>query len=204
VVVGYTATAMLTVLPRIVRRFRAEHPRVRVALREMSSAPQLEALAAGSLDVALVGDLLLLGREDAVAFWPDRLVLAMPAEHPAAMRRHVSPGARPSVNGSPLVLFPREQSPGLFDAILALCARLGLEPEVTQHAQSWHMILALVGAGLGVSVVPAAVRRLRVPGVRFVDIGPSPTEVGVTLCVRGGAAPTAAAFAAVGRTVDWP
>ena len=204
--VGYSVPAMLTVLPRIVRRFRAEHPRVHLVLREMSSAPQLEALATGSLDVAFVGD----PPHDAQGsrarmLWPDRVMLAVHSDHPIAHRRRIGPSARRMLAADPLVLFPRDQAPALFDRTLALWQTFGRTPEVSQHAQSWHTILTLVGAGLGVSIVPGCVRRLRVPSVRLVEIHPRSMEAGVAMCVRDGHMTAALrALCTVAGEVSWP
>src|SRR3712207_6662350 len=49
--IGYVPTLALELLPGIIRDFGRRHPGVRLCLREMSTAPQLEALRAGSIDV---------------------------------------------------------------------------------------------------------------------------------------------------------
>ena len=99
------------------------------------------------------------------------------------------------------MLFPRAQTPRLHDAIIALCREHGFTPEVAQEAQSWHTIASLVGAGLGVALAPASVRRLRVPYVRCITLARSTTEVRVDVCHAGSPSPAAAAFVAVTRAV---
>jgi DNA-binding transcriptional LysR family regulator len=54
VTIGHTVLAMVTVLPVVLRRFRERHPLVRLTMRELPSATQIEDLRAGYLDVAMV------------------------------------------------------------------------------------------------------------------------------------------------------
>lgn len=53
--IGYVASAALSgVLPRLVYQYRQERPAVQVVLREMDMLEQLEAIAAGRLDVGFI------------------------------------------------------------------------------------------------------------------------------------------------------
>jgi DNA-binding transcriptional LysR family regulator len=180
VMVGHTALAMVTVLPAVLRRFCKRHPLVRLTLRELPSAVQIENLSAGFVDVALVSGTV---EEDGVLSTElrrDPLVAILPASHPLAGRRRVRVA---SLAHESFVLFPREQIPPLHDQILGLCRSSGFEPVIGQVAQSWQMIAALVGIGLGVSLVPASVKAYGVAGVRYVSVG-SAGVVPTTLCWR--------------------
>jgi len=182
VTVGYIATAMLTVLPVLVRKFRERHPRLRLSLRELSSEAQLQALRSGELDVAIVS-----GRPDdeglvSYELYRDPLVALLPSDHRLAKRDRVTLS---SLANEPFILFPQWQTPGLHDQIVRLCRSSGFEPVVGQEAQSWHVIAALVGVGLGVSVAPASVRRYRVAGVRFRSLRPA-ASISTMLCMRAG------------------
>jgi DNA-binding transcriptional LysR family regulator len=46
----------------------------------------------------------------------------------------------------------------------------GFEARVTQRANDWAAILALVASGLGVSIVSSTLAQLRFPGVQFVPL----------------------------------
>jgi len=178
ITVGYVATAMVTVLPTIVRRFRERHPDVRVLLRELSSVPQIEALRKGELDIAIVSG---MSEEKGIAsfeVWRDQLVALVPPLHPASLKRSVPVSA---LAADPFILFPRSQTPHLYDQIVSIFRKDGIEPSFGQEAQSWHMIAELVAAGMGVSVVPASVSRYRVPRVRYVPLRPA-DSVSIIMC----------------------
>ena len=78
-----------------------------------------------------------------------------------------------SLREEPFVLLARSTFSTLYQhALICLCYRRVL-PRVTQEVQEPFAVLNLVRAGLGVSLVPSAVRRMQVPGIRFF-----PTEIG--------------------------
>ncbi|HEX2080512.1 MAG TPA: LysR family transcriptional regulator [Longimicrobium sp.] len=186
--VGYVMPGALALVPPLVRRFRAARPGVTLQLREMSSAPQAQALREGSLDVGFLsepeaGDSLRRWRS-----WAQPLAALVGSEHSRAADRSV---ALRDLAQEPFVMFPRAQAPELHDLIGAACRAAGFTPRVVQEAQSWQMIAGLVGAGVGVAIVPASVRRLGVPGVKALRLQPPIQANRVAMCTRQGELPPA-------------
>lgn len=68
------------------------------------------------------------------------------------------------------VLHSRELGPDLYDEIIEACRHAGFEPQIGQVAPQITSIANLVAVELGVSVVPAPVSNINVPGVVFVPI----------------------------------
>ncbi|QKZ20726.1 LysR family substrate-binding domain-containing protein [Streptomyces chartreusis] len=85
---------------------------------------------------------------------------------------------------SPFVLLPREAGPGLHDRITALCATAGFTPRVTQEAVEWQTVCALVEAGLGVSLAPTSIRRIRLRGTAFRPVTPTTEHTRVAFAWR--------------------
>lgn len=189
VVIGHTALAMLTVLPGILRQFRARHPKVRLSLRELDSTEQIDAVRAGTIDVAIV-----TGSVEASELVTRRLrVDALVAALPSTYRLRAAGISVSSLAQDPFVLFPREQIPSVYDQIIAACRTAGFDPAIAQVAQSWHMIASLVAVGLGVSIVPASVERYGVHGVRYAALK-GHGNVATTICRRTDATNPATAF----------
>ncbi|RTF86968.1 LysR substrate-binding domain-containing protein, partial [Serratia marcescens] len=65
------------------------------------------------------------------------------------------------------ILYRRPAGQGLYDAILAACHRAGFSPRIVQEAPRLPATLSLVGAGLGVSIVPGSMRRLGGDGIVY-------------------------------------
>lgn len=165
--IGYVTTAILTFLPATVRAFREQHPDTHLQLREVSSSIQLQSLRAGSLDVAIVTDPLpdpLIRRHILLR---DPLVLVLPSNRRFVRSRTGGTKHLAALAAEPFLLFPRAQTPSLWDHIMKACGENGFVPQVHQEAQSWHAIFGMIAAGMGISVAPASAMEHRVPGVAF-------------------------------------
>jgi DNA-binding transcriptional LysR family regulator len=109
------------------------------------------------------------------------LLVALPREHPLASAPAVPLAA---LAGERFVLFPRPLGPSLYDQILALCERAGFRPRVQQEARQMPTIARLVGAGIGVSLVPASVQSLGERGVVYRPLESDSGEVEMALVWR--------------------
>jgi DNA-binding transcriptional LysR family regulator len=186
--IGYVLPGALALLPPLVRRFRAARPGVRLQLREMSSAPQAQALREGSLDVGFLSEPDAGGSLRCWRSWTQPLAALVASGHALAGNRAVM---LRELAGEAFVTFPRAQAPELYDVIGAACRAAGVEPRVVQEAPSWQMIAGLVGAGVGVAIVPASVRRLGVPGVRALRLHPPIQGGRIAMCTHDGDLPPA-------------
>lgn len=161
----FVGSALLSIVPAVVERFRAARPGVELELRERSTVDQLRALASGAADVALIRPPVELGPElRAEPILSEPMLVALPSNHPLARRRAV---ARAALAGEPLVLFPRAQAPGYHDLLIGSLTDSGSAPSVVQYAPEMLTIVGLVAAGIGVSLVPASLGRLELPGVTY-------------------------------------
>lgn len=193
---GFVGSAAYPLVPDIVRAFRAARPEVEVRLRELSTAEQLEALAAGALDVGFARTPLddLAVEIEPIATEP--ILAALPEGHPLAQRSAVR---LRDLAAEPFVMFPRAQAPGFFDHLVNLVAATGIAPRIVQEAREMQTIVGLVASGLGVTLVPASVAALALRGAVYRPLyGDPQTELAV-LRPRGTPEPAVAAFLAVAR-----
>lgn len=190
VTLGVPPSVMLTGLPGVIRAFRAERPDVRVSIRELATAAIAEGLAAGHLDVGLLREMTEVDGMPAETVLREPLVAVLPERHPLATRTRL---ALRQLAAEPFVLFPRRLGPELYDWILACCRDAGFVPVVAQEATQWQSVVAIVETGLGVSLAPASIARLRLSGVVFTPLRGLSTFVSV--CAPNAAAsPAVAAF----------
>lgn len=82
------------------------------------------------------------------------------------------------------MLLPRSAGPTLHDQILDLCRGEGFEPRPGQQAVEWQTVSALIEAGLGVSLAPASIRRIRLKGVAYRRIEPNAARTTVAIAWR--------------------
>lgn len=154
--VGYVPAAVHGgSLPRDLERWRRKHPEQTIRLRAMRTSEQLDALAAGTLDVAYVH--APAGLESTLVL-EERFHLAAPRRgKPAALLRE-------------LPLIWTSGSAHALGELRAACASLGVTPDLGVEAHDPLVVLELVAAGLGVSLVQASLRRRAPDGVRFVAL----------------------------------
>jgi len=180
--VGYMNPVMDAVLCRVLAAFRAVRPEVNVRLRELPTPQQLAELRAGRLDVGFIrfvgqGGIAgsgqrafqdLNGLETRIVA-REPYVLAVPEGHRLAGLDTVPLG---EVAAEPLIFFPRQGMPALYDAMLEALRAGGGEPRVSQEVSGKHASLALVAAGFGVCLVPASARDWLRRGVALRDVEP--------------------------------
>ncbi|RJL35534.1 LysR family transcriptional regulator [Bailinhaonella thermotolerans] len=185
-VVGFVGSATNLTLPRVLRRFRARHPGVQVELRELPTAQQAEELRQGLLDVGLLHAPLAGPAAEVLTTRTvarEVLLAALPSDHPHAARASLPPSA---LAAEPFVMFPRRYGPALHDQITAVARAAGFEPRIVQEAVQMQTIVGLVAAGIGVSIVPASVARLRRADVAFRPLSPAARAVTLDLAWRTG------------------
>lgn len=155
-------------LPGWLRSFRAAHPEVQLLLREATLDVQLEAFSTGEIDAGFV-----LHAEGAAppglgvwSAWREPMVMAWPQAHPLVTRRARRPSFE-QIAQEPIVIFPREIAPSLYDAILGHYRARGFTPRIAQEANQMQTIVNLVSAGMGVAWVPASLKQFRRSGVVY-------------------------------------
>jgi DNA-binding transcriptional LysR family regulator len=189
--IGFVSLADYGVLPGLLKAYKAARPGVRLALREMLSPHQAEALAAGELDFGFLLPPVAGGADfEHIVVQRERFVAALPARHALARRRGSVPMAE--IGGEPLVMVPRAIAPGLYDIVAGLAARAGLTLNVAQEAIQMQTVVSLVSSGLGCAIVPASVANLGRRGVVYREIADSHPRLDLWLAWPRGAAAGAA------------
>jgi DNA-binding transcriptional LysR family regulator len=167
--VGFAgATYFQPRVPEIIQAYRGLYPNVQLSPVQSNTPHLVEALRAGSVDVAFVRPPLSDGEGIAVQILveePMRIVL--PSNHPRAEHPTLPVAA---LMDETLILFPRAIGPGLYDSIIASCQRAGFSPNLGQEAPQISSIVCLVGAGFGVSLVPQSIEQIHANGIVYVAI----------------------------------
>jgi len=148
-------TAARAVLVPALLALRQDHPNLRVSMIDLEPEESVPALKARELDVVVTYEWDLLPsledrgveREELFA---EHVYLALPASHPLVER------------GGPIAIaeladeswIVGRDSTSMLDLVSAAGRRSGFEPRTDFHSMDFEVILAAVGAGLGVALVP--------------------------------------------------
>ena len=160
--IGAGLTTLFAGLPEVLGAFHRRHPEVRLTVRDMASGEQAEALRRGELDVGFL-------RLDAAG--PGLEVEAIRREELRLVAAAKGPRSRRALWASPFVMLSRSVSPTFHDHVLATCRAVGVTPRVGQETQQLLTALALVQAGVGVSLVPGSVTAMGIAGLRVMEVG---------------------------------
>jgi len=151
VALGASTLPGVVMLPGLLPRFLQRHPGTRITLRIADSREILGLVAAGDLELGLVGfkgeDPLLRLRP----LWSDELVLAIPASHRWSGRRRV---AFADLADEPLIM--REEGSGTRRFLEAALETAGFDARVLKRVAELGSAAAIkqgIIAGLGLSFV---------------------------------------------------
>jgi len=137
---------------------------VALNLKEMVTMEQVEALASGRLDIALLRPSAATADFETRCVVREPLVVALPEGHPLAE------GRAPTLadfDHAPFLTYSPVEARYFHDLVAGTFSRAGVHPDYTQYVTQIHSILALVRAGLGAALIPEAAMNLRFQGVVF-------------------------------------
>jgi len=160
--IGYMRSvgATDTIVPDIFQLYRQRFPAVDVRLREMSLEEQVQAIQGQQIQVGFVArsqDLPIGLDAEVIERIP--LVVVCAEQHRLASQPSVT---LRSLANEPFILCQRQTSRFLYDRIIQLC---GFSPHITQEVSDILLLLGLVAANLGISIVPASSVSLRKQGI---------------------------------------
>jgi len=179
-------SAAASLVPAAWAALAGSAPQLRLDLTEMEPEESLPAVLRGETDVAIAHEYDLLPRPLDPLFerrelLADPVVLAVPASHPLAAESAIPLS---DLAGQPF-LAPREAT-SCAEMIQRACARAGFVPRVVARATDFQVLLSLVAAGAGVTLVPGLAARWLPPGVRLVPPAEPVTRRVFTVSRRGG------------------
>ncbi|MEO3811262.1 LysR family transcriptional regulator [Sphaerisporangium sp. B11E5] len=169
-------TAARGLMPQALKELTMRHPELDVVLYEREPERQVREVARGELDLAVVQDWLNRpmatpeGLSRATLF-DDVVDVVLPAGHPLAGHKEIDLA---DLRGERWI----SSSPGTVchDWLVFTLRTASLEPDFSCVADEYPTQIALVGAGLGCTVVPRLGRGVLPPEVRVVPVRPRPTR----------------------------
>ncbi|WP_432883804.1 LysR substrate-binding domain-containing protein [Kribbella sp. CA-245084] len=154
----FVQSATFEPLPQILGAFRQAYPEVVLDLESWTTLRQTEALRDGRIDVGLLRPTAPADATAVVRLAPglasrvvaeDSLVAVLPARHRLARRKRLRLA---ELADEPFVFYSRPSGPVVHDTIIGFCRAAGFTPRI-QQAADVQTIIALVAAGLGVSLL---------------------------------------------------
>ena len=101
--------------------------------------------------------------------------------HPLAQRDAL---ALEQLRDTPVILFPQEVAPGLYDRVYGCCERAGIDMQHTQQASQLSSSLSMVATGAGFALVPQSMAAISPPGVTYHSLLSPALSTDIALCWR--------------------
>ncbi|MEU1627538.1 LysR family transcriptional regulator [Streptomyces sp. NPDC020096] len=169
-----------TIVPTAVAEMRAAHPGTQVSLEEAEPPQSIEMVRGGDCEVALAFRYLDMPAEPAETEWDDlvvrplltdRLVGLVPSGHRLA-------GAAAEGRSVEIAELAEEQwiagCPRCRRHLVEVCEDAGFTPRIDFATDDYPAVAGLVGAGLGVAMLPElALQAVRPKGVVVVEMAPA-------------------------------
>jgi LysR family hydrogen peroxide-inducible transcriptional activator len=141
-------------LPRVAPALRRTLPRLELRLYEYQTAPLLEKLQAGALDVGILALPVEAPGCEARELYEEPFTVALPGRHALAARKTLRVA---DLKGETLLLL--EDGHCLRDQALEICSRVGTKDPQDFRATSLETLRHMVATGAGVTLLPQLASR---------------------------------------------
>ena len=154
-------------LPRVAPAIRRRLPRVQLRLYEYMTAPMLEKLHDGELDVGILALPVELGGLESRELYREAFVAALPERHALAAQETLRVA---DLKNETLLLL--EDGHCLRDQALEVCSRVGVREQQDFRATSLETLRQMVATGAGVTLLPELAGRGAYGSARGVTLRP--------------------------------
>jgi LysR family hydrogen peroxide-inducible transcriptional activator len=154
-------------LPRVSQPIRKAMPRIELRLYEYQTAPMLEKLGAGEIDLGIIALPVSVEGMESRELYSEPFTVAVPDHHALAKRDAVRVE---DLKDETLLLL--EDGHCLRDQALEVCSRIGLHDQQDFRATSLETLRQMVATGAGVTLLPELASRGAYGNARGVSIRP--------------------------------
>jgi DNA-binding transcriptional LysR family regulator len=174
--VGIVGSAMWGPIPTLLERFQSQFPRVSWTIHELGPNVQYDALKAKQIDVGfwreprISDDELRIDNLRQELCYRENVCVALNEQHRLATQDAIE---LTDIANEPMLTLALDKS-AFPRYLIECCVDAGFAPSIFQEANEPQTLLAMVGAGLGVTLMPETTSRVGWPGVVFLPIRTRP------------------------------
>jgi DNA-binding transcriptional LysR family regulator len=180
--IGFVASTLYGMLPKIIRNFRSQYSLIELKLHEMTTMEQIQALKEGIIDVGFGRIRHQDQNVRRIVLREERLMVAVPAGHPLTQSGGAA-GLKDLV-AEKLIIFPKAPRPSFADQVLEAFRDRGLLPEKVLEVRELQIAIGLVAAGEGIAIVPNSLHGLQRSDVDYVELNEHNVMSPIIMSVR--------------------
>lgn len=164
---GHVGTAMFSILPKLVIKFKNEYPEVDIRLLELTNQAQLEMINNGTLDGGFIRMPESIGDLKRIPVFSEGFSLVIPVNHPLKNLRKQSLAM---LKNESFILFARHWAPTYYDTIISICNQAGYTPKIEYETVNTNTMIQLISNGLGITILPSCIKNCNNSKLKFLSL----------------------------------
>ena len=168
---GFVGSAMLQIIPAILKQFNSKFPKIMFKLEEMDNQKQIEGLLSQEIDVGFVRLERVPRSLEIHTVLKETFCLVLPKNHPVNKRNFKNLS---QFKDSPFILFDPEYSASYYEKVMQIFDGCGFAPIISHNTIHASSIYKLVENNLGVSIVPKSLQFGYDMNVKFIELDAIP------------------------------
>ena len=168
---GFVGSAMLQIIPAILKQFNSKFPKVMFKLEERDNQKQIEGLLSQEIDVGFVRLERVPRSLEIHTVLKETFCLVLPKNHPVNKRNFKNLS---QFKDSPFILFDPEYSASYYEKVMQIFDGCGFAPIISHNTIHASSIYKLVENNLGVSIVPKSLQFGYDMNVKFIELDAIP------------------------------
>jgi DNA-binding transcriptional LysR family regulator len=167
--IGFLGANEKRFLPELIRKFRNDYPNIDLIFKQGNAETIRECLEQEWLDIAftMTDDIDKTPGIVWKILYSDPICVIMHRDHPLANEAKIKLSTL--VHESFVAIEPKEY-PGAFDRMVQFCLAQGFPPNIVSHQHSLEIVLMMVEAGVGITLLPHFFDVYSNPNLRFIDL----------------------------------
>ena len=175
---GYVGSAMQTIIPKLLIRFRKKYPSIHFSLQEMDNNRQINDLLGNKIDIGFVR---LNEVPKALSLRPvfdETFSLVLPRNHALNSRSFTSLN---QLKEEQFIFFEKAYSPSYHEKVMSMFEDCGFSPTVSHTSVHATTIYRLVENSFGVAIVPSSLKLGYNMNIKFIELKNVPQRAVLSL-----------------------
>ncbi len=177
--IGFVGSAMQNVIPNLILQSTKQLPELKFSFEELRNAGQVDKLLSNEIDLGFIRLNRVPDQLYKKAIFQDTFSLVLPKSHP------ITPDNFNGINefaDESFILFKANYSPAYHKEIISICEDAGFYPKIVHNSVHASTIYRLVENGLGISIVPSALKDGYNMQVKFLELKDIPQRAHLSVC----------------------
>lgn len=175
---GYVGSAMQTIIPKLLIRFRKKYPSIHFSLQEMDNNRQINDLLGNKIDIGFVR---LNEVPKALSLRPvfdETFSLVLPKNHALNSRNFTSLN---QLKEEQFIFFEKAYSPSYHEKVMSMFEDCGFSPTISHTSVHATTIYRLVENSFGVAIVPSSLKLGYNMDIKFIELKNVPQRAVLSL-----------------------